>query len=506
MLFSSERHVINIVFGYFSQGVTDYTPIDIGYIAATLNNSQSQWVDYRIQRLTHRRNYSGTNKEQLAERRNTISGDVREVLKSSPDAVFIFVDSVTWSKVFALGRAIAIARQIRAVRPKTFIGVCSYKIEAFQGQVLVDDGTFDCVVIGDGERAFSHLERILAKKQLTGVLYSKNTPPSEPFSTAPAPLKSRELDHIPSPYLNRVFDEFLAIQQKKRNGRFMAFLTSARGCHFDCYYCSRSVKFEKVRYFSPTRFYDEIEYLYKRFGIFRFFVLDDAFLLSKRRLQELKDEFLKRCAANPGLRSITFFVMARPESIDRDVVQYMADLQVKVLQIGLQTINPDIQHYMGRPIDVDKFREIKGWLDEFKISLQLDVILGLPNDTVEWMNKTLEYTTSLNPLRIQLKQFYLNPFTLFHVDKDKYGIVTDSDRDIFDYDFDAPYVVRADGIDDNYFEETSKFIRYQIQKYPHIHWKYLSRKERFVSQAYYPRAKSNIARWAPLPLDRVGAN
>jgi coproporphyrinogen III oxidase-like Fe-S oxidoreductase len=269
------------------------------------------------------------------------------------------------------------------------------------------------------------------------------------------------------------------------------------------------VKFEKVRHFSATRFYDEIEYLLKRFGIFRFFVLDDAFLLSKRRLQELKDEFLRRCETNPKLKTITFFVMARPESIDRDIVEFMADLRVRVLQIGLQTINPDIQHYMGRPIDVTRFREIKGWLDEFKISLQLDVILGLPNDTIEWMNKTLEYTTSLKPMRIQLKQFYLNPFTLFHVDRDKYGIVTDSDRDVFDYDFDAPYVVSANGIDQAYFEETSAFIRSQIEKHPEIHWKYLARKERFVSQAYYPRAKNNIVRWsdadAPGGADRAGA-
>lgn len=488
----------NIVFSYFSQGVTDYTPIDIGYIIATMKNASKQWIDHRIQRLTHSRSYQDSHGERIAERQQTISRDVDAILRSSPDAVFIFVDSVTWSKVFALGRAIAIAKQLRIVKPDIFIGVCSYKIEAPQGQILVDDAAFDCVIIGDGERAFSHIDRILAKRQLTGVLYSKDTPPSEPFSTAPeAPKPSRELDHIPSPYLTHIFDDFLAAQQRKRNGRFMAFLTSARGCHFDCYYCSRSVKFEKVRYFSSARFYDEIEYLFNRFGIFRFFVLDDAFLLSKRRLQELKDEFSKRCASNPKLKNINFFVMARPESMDREIIEFMSDLRVRIVQIGLQTINPNIQHYMGRPIDVNYFREIKGWLDEFKISLQLDVILGLPNDTVEWMNKTLEYTTSLNPMRIQLKQFYLNPFTLFHVDRDKYGIVTDKQRDIFDYDFDAPYVVSANGIDEKYFEETSVFIRAQIERNPHIHWKYLARMERFVSQAYYPRAKNNIARWAP---------
>ncbi len=487
----------NIVFGYFSQGVADYTPIDISYIIATMKNIPALSYDCRIQRLTYKRSYRDNHDERLVERQKTIRADAAAVLKSAPDAVFLFVDSVTWSKVFALGRAIAIAKEIRARNPDIFIGVASYKIEALQGQELVDDDTFDCVVIGDGERAFSHLDRILSKQQLIGVLYNKNTPPSDPVSTAPPLSKpSKSLDHIPSPYLTHVFDDFLVEQQKKSEGRFTAFLTSARGCHFDCYYCSRSVKFEKVRYFSAERFYDEIEYLFNKFGIFRFFVLDDAFLLSKRRLQELKDEFEKRCAANPDLSLIWFFVMARPESMDREIIQFMADLRVRVVQIGLQTINPDIQHYMGRPIDVDYFREIKGWLDEFKIALQLDVILGMPNDTSDWMNKTLEYTTSLNPLRIQLKQFYLNPFTLFHVDRDKYGIATDADRDVFDHDFDAPYVVRANGIDEKYFEETSPFIRSQIEKYPEIHWKYLSRKERFVSQSFYPKAKNNVSRWS----------
>jgi len=485
-----------ITFCYFSQSVTDYTPIDIGYTIASIKPKFKSFA-YEIQRLRHRRSYRKSHEGRENQRRRDIRRDVDAIIETKPDAVFIFIDSVIWSKVFALGRAKEIAKVIKSRDSKIYIGVCSHKIELIPGHEIVDNGTFDCVVMGDAEQAFSKLPSMLEKAAVAGVIYA------EPYMQAvnSANCGSSQagagalgtLDHIPSPYLEHVFDDFLEAQQLKRNGRFRAFLSSARGCHFNCYYCSRSVKFEKVRHFSPTRFYHEIEYLLSKFGIWRFFVLDDAFLLSKRHLKDLISEYETRKQRNPDLANISLHVMARPETMDKQVIDFMADLRVTHLQIGLQTINPNIQYYMGRPINVEYFAEIKNWLDAKNIALQLDVILGLPGDTVEWLQKTVEYATSLSPNSIQLKQLYLNPFTLFHIHKDKYGIVTEENRDVFDADFDAPYVVRANGIDENYFIPGSIAIRSQIDEHPDIKWKYLSKRERYVSPSFYPATKRGVS-------------
>ncbi len=128
-----------------------------------------------------------------------------------------------------------------------------------------------------------------------------------------------------------------------------------------------------------------------------------------------------------------------------------------------------------------------------KGATECDVIQGLPNDSAEWLKKTLTYATSLGPNSIQLKQFYLNPFTLFHVEREKYGIVTEELRDPFDKDFDAPYVVQANGVDEDYFKETSDFIRNHIAEHSKIRWKYLSKRERYVSKAFFPASKRGVS-------------
>jgi anaerobic magnesium-protoporphyrin IX monomethyl ester cyclase len=141
------------------------------------------------------------------------------------------------------------------------------------------------------------LSEILEKKFVSGVQYQKISYPKNGLADGlerKSCNSSDNLDTIPSPYLDHVFDNYIQACQMRRDGHFRAFLVSSRGCSFGCYYCFRSVKFEKVRYFSVKRFYDELEYLFNNFKVQRFFVLDDAFLYSKQRLKEFAEEFKKR--------------------------------------------------------------------------------------------------------------------------------------------------------------------------------------------------------------------
>lgn len=478
-----------ILFCYFSQESSDYTPTDIGYVIATIHNDLKSEYDFEMQGITYKRDPGKTKEDIRLARKKVISADVEAILSKKPDAVFIFVESVLWSKTFAFGRAKRVAAKIRARNPDVFLGVCGYKIQNFQAREVVEAGTFDCVVVGDQEQAFKSLPLILNRQSVFGVTY-RETSEDEPTPCGPLHIPADEtssLDHIPSPYLEHVFDDFLRSKQHQTQGTFRGFLSSSRGCQFSCFYCARSVKFEKVRYFSAKRFYDEMEYLVDNFRIMRFFVLDDAFLCSKKRLSELRQEYEKRKELNPALKYVSLFVMARPETIDEEVVDYLSLLRVNYLQIGLQTINPALGVYMGRgkKVDIAYFQKVNEWLSTRNIRLHLDVILGLPGDTVEMFKATLNFATSLTPYSLQLKQLYINPYTLFHVNSKDYGIVADSKRKASDADFDAPYVIEATGIDEDYFRETNEFIIEQIDEHPDIRWKYLSKRHRFLSPGFY---------------------
>ena len=475
-----------IVFCYFAQKEIDYTPTDLGYLVAMLEKTFPGTYDFEILQLTYESRRSLADDEWEATRKQHIKRDVDLIAYHRPDAVFLFCENVLWSKVFALGRARSVVQKLRQRRPKIFIGIHSYKIQPDQAQGLLCQNVVDCVVTSNPEESFSEIGNILEKKEVAGACYLGKQPKEKESSQCDKEDPSSTLDRIPSPYLNHVFDNFIQMHQVKYRNTFRAFLVSSRGCRFGCYYCFRSVRFERVRYFSAKRFYDEMEYLLNTFGVHRFFVLDDAFLYSKQRLNEFSQEFRSRKDNNPKLKKAGLFIMARPETIDEDVVKLLSELQVECVQIGLQTINPELQQYMHRKIKTEYFQDISAWLRAANIQLWLDVVVGLPGDSIGMLKETMKYALSLGPASMQVKQFYLNPNTLFALQKEKYGIQTEQQE----RDFDTPYVTSANGIDERYFQQAHDFIMQQIQLNPQIVWKYIAKEGSFLSEVYFSRGRS----------------
>jgi radical SAM superfamily enzyme YgiQ (UPF0313 family) len=467
-----------IAFCYFESRNVDYVPMDLGYITAILKDKKHCNYDINIIPLTY------INRKDIEKEIEDINKDCEKILGFNPDAVFLFLENILWSKVFSLGRAKKIAKEIRSKNKNIFIGIQSYKIQSDQTAFLFDNDLADSVIIGDPESVLINLDDILNRTDINGVNYKGKSVKKvekkkiiQNFSNDEC-----ELDKIPSPYLDNVFDSFLAKKQKELDNKFRAFLISSRGCSFGCYYCFRSVKFEKVTLFSAKRFFDEMEYLVNNFKINRFFVLDDAFLYSKERLSDFADEFTSRKNKNKELEDIKISLMARPESIDEDVVKLLSKLHVEKVQIGLQTVKKDIQHYMNRKVDVEHFEKISSYFRDNKIMLHLDVVLGLPGDSIENFKNTINYAVSLKPISMQVKQFYLNPNTLFCVEKDKYEIKTES----IERDFDVPYVISAKNLDESYYIEADNFMMETINNHPEIYWKFLSEKNNFLSKNFRP--------------------
>ncbi|HPN96404.1 MAG TPA: radical SAM protein [Candidatus Moranbacteria bacterium] len=451
-----------MLFCYFSMKVYDYTPLDIGYILALIKEKNRGEYDCEIVELPM----------SLDAEDGHFKQEINLILSYHPTAVFFFLDSIVWSKIFSLGRAKKIARELKDSNPDIFVGFQSYKFHPKNIKETLALGGVDCIIGNDPENSFLYLDEILKNNLVSGVFTKK-----EMNETLPGNKKINNtdlsLDYIPSPYLNHILDEFLEKKQKQTAGSFSAFVYSSRGCRFGCYYCFRSVKFEKVRFFSVKRFYDEIEYLNCNFGISSFMVLDDAFLFSKNRLQEFCVEFEKRKIERSGLGKINFFVMARPESlVDEETIRIMAQMNVTRVQVGLQSINPSLQKYMNRELPVEEFEHISNLLKKHKVKLSLDIIVGLPGDDVDYLKKTLDYAISLDPLTIQIKQFYLNPDTLFFTKKGDYHIKIENEE----RDFEAPYVISASGeINDEYHRKAYDYIMENIKKNPQIRWRFLSK-------------------------------
>ena len=463
-----------ILFCYFHPvSLINYTPLDIGYIAALIKEHFSDDYDVKIAPL-----FFGNENFDFSSARG-----IADIENHKPDAVFFFLDNVYWSNFFALGRAKILVQELKNRNPDIFVGIQSYKIQSDEIEKILRSGLVDCIIKKNPESAFQKIDKILAKKEVGGVAYfdkeNKNIHNCSEINSG----FIQNLDYLPSPYLTGFFDDFLRAEQLKTSGNFMAYLYFSRGCVFSCYYCARSKKNErKISAFSAGRFYDEIEYLLKKFSIRKFLILDDSFLNPFLQTGEFLSEFKKRKNKNASLENISLIATARPEYLNEKTVAFLQDINVRWLQIGLQTVNPDLQKYMSRHFPLDGFKLISSLLHKADIKMHLDIIMGLPEDAVEYFKKTLDYALSLDSYSIQINQFYLNPKAFFSEQSEKYRIKKTTCRnDLF-----LPFVVEASGgVDEKYFREATDYVKKKIDEFPEIKWKLIAEQAHFVDNSIW---------------------
>lgn len=73
---------------YFSQSVTDYTPLDLAYIVANITPILGKSYEFDIVRLPHRREKTRLIEEQTEARQRTISANANQLIDRKPDAIF----------------------------------------------------------------------------------------------------------------------------------------------------------------------------------------------------------------------------------------------------------------------------------------------------------------------------------------------------------------------------------------------------------------------------------
>ncbi|GAH79202.1 unnamed protein product [marine sediment metagenome] len=83
---------------------------------------------------------------------------------------------------------------------------------------------------------------------------------------------------------------------------------TARGCPWNCYFCSSQKFWRKVRYHSPEYFMAEVDYILETYPLVNFIcIFDDLFIANRSRFNEIYDLWMKK-----GLR--VFSILSLPLS------------------------------------------------------------------------------------------------------------------------------------------------------------------------------------------------
>jgi len=175
------------------------------------------------------------------------------------------------------------------------------------------------------------------------------------------------------------------------------YVEASRGCPFECEFCLSSMD-EKVRAFDIELFLIELELLWER-GARNFKFIDRTFNLNIKTANILLDFFLEK--EPPYFAHFEVVPDHFPESLKEKIALFPhGALQ---LEIGIQTLNPVIANNISRPLKLDKIKENIRFLEnETSAHIHLDLIVGLPGESLESFGANLDELVNLSSCEIQI--------------------------------------------------------------------------------------------------------
>jgi anaerobic magnesium-protoporphyrin IX monomethyl ester cyclase len=259
---------------------------------------------------------------------------------------------------------------------------------------VVSDPSVDYVAFGEGEDTMRELVKAIASEgprpsddtlqAVRGICFVSG---DEAIRTPPRPL-IEDLDALPFPA--RHLFELARYPLYSAGGERMVTLLSSRGCPYKCVYCFKGIVGRTYRQRSPENVIDEIRYLEREFGYRSFYFVDDLFTLDRRRLAAVCDQIIEE-----GL-DIRWQCLARADRVTPDLLALMYRAGCREIHYGIESGNPQILARIGKGITLDQARTAVAWTFEAGILAKGYFMLGLPGDTEETIEQTIEFANNLD--------------------------------------------------------------------------------------------------------------
>ena len=332
-------------------------PIALGYLAAALKSNKATENDEVVI----------LEKESLLHTLKTLAKDIA---REQPDVLGI--STYIWN----YQRVLTLCALVKEDNPDILIVLGGPQITYTAETTLRENPSVDIAVRGEGEVTFCELIEKLKTgsplKSVKGISFRQNgrivhTPERPPL---------QHLDTVPSPYLGGFMDLTLS----ERLDMF-----TARGCPYKCAYCVWHRFHKKIGYHSMERVLEELQFAYNR-GIKRVTFWDSVFD-SPKRAQILCDYITKE-----GL-DFHMLLYQNPWTINPEQLDMLKKTGNFVVVIGVQSMHAEALRVSNRPSNTDQIRKALEYLKESGLPSVVDVILGLPGETLETYKKGIDYIT-----------------------------------------------------------------------------------------------------------------
>jgi len=260
---------------------------------------------------------------------------------------------------------------LKKVSPQTTIVLGGPEVTYLPFRVNYDDA--DYIIQGEGDLAFYKLcKDIISQTQ------------HERISRMSLP----NLKEIKLPYDYYTDDDI--------KNRYI-YVEISRGCPFECEFCLSSMD-EKVRAFHLEEVLAAFEKLWQR-GARNFKFVDRTFNINIKTATKILDFFLAK--EPPYFAHFEVIPDHFPASLREKIKSFPhGALQ---LEIGIQTLNLEIANNISRQLKLGKIKDNIAFLEnETTAHIHLDLIVGLPGESLESFGANLDELMQMSSCEIQI--------------------------------------------------------------------------------------------------------
>ncbi|WP_069648896.1 B12-binding domain-containing radical SAM protein [Caloranaerobacter ferrireducens] len=329
----------------------------------------------------------------------------------------------------------------------TIMGGCHV---TFEYENALNTGFIDIVVRNEGEFVMKELCDYYIKKQgklenIKGICYKRGG----------KIIKNnrrefiKDLDSLPFP------DRSLYQLEKYP---IPGTISTSRGCPGRCIFCAATaLSGGKYRIRSVENIIDEIKYL-KELGISYVQIVDDTFTADVDRLYKFLEILDKE---NLG---ITWGCESRVDIMNKELLNFMKKCGCISIQFGVEAGSQEMLDCLKKNITIEQIRNVFLWAREIDIKTGTCLMIGQPYDTLESIQKTIEFATEIQSYGARVVLSVTTPFpgTYMYNNPEKVGIhIVDKNFDnynTFTPVYDTKHFKRED-IRRNYYDAIIKLGR-----------------------------------------------
>ncbi|BBC79728.1 radical SAM protein [Acetobacter orientalis] len=323
----------------------------------------------------------------------------------------------------SFAKDVQVAQMLKDTNPKLIIGMVGAKVAVQPEESLLKGPPIDFVARNEFDYTIKEIAEGRDFKDVDGITWRNK---DGEIITNRDRAMIEDMDSLP--FVTEVYKRDLKIEDYFIGYLMHPYISiyTGRGCKSRCTFClwPQTVGGHRYRTRSPEHVAAEIRLAKQYFPqVKEFFFDDDTFTDDLPRAEAIAREL--------GKLGVTWSCNAKA-NVPRETLKVLRDNGLRLLLVGYESGNQQILHNIKKGMRVEVAREFTKNCHELGIKIHGTFILGLPGETKETIQETINFAKEINPHTLQVSLAAPYPGTALHKQATENGWLDESNAELID--------------------------------------------------------------------------